>query len=62
MQKLTGQDFDYNIPAWREWMSREYNPTPKAVAQGSPALNEALLPSMIRQPRSPCYSDRRPRP
>jgi HEAT repeats len=31
LQKLTGRDFDYNIPAWREWMSRNYNPTPKAT-------------------------------
>jgi hypothetical protein len=31
LQKLTGQDFDYNVPAWREWMSREYNPKPKAT-------------------------------
>jgi hypothetical protein len=29
LQKLTGQDFDYNVPAWREWMSREYNPNPR---------------------------------
>jgi hypothetical protein len=30
LQKLTGQDFDYNVAAWREWVSRTYNPTPKA--------------------------------
>ncbi len=29
LQKLTGQDFAYNIPAWREWMSREFNPNPR---------------------------------
>ena len=29
LQKLTGQDFDYDIVAWRRWVSREYNPTPK---------------------------------
>lgn len=28
LQKLTGQDFDYNVAAWREWVSREYNPNP----------------------------------
>ena len=29
LQKLTGQDFDYNVPAWREWVSREFNPNPR---------------------------------
>ncbi len=29
LQKMTGQDFEYDIPSWRQWMSREYNPTPK---------------------------------
>jgi hypothetical protein len=29
LQKLTGQDFDYNVPAWKEWVSREYNPNPR---------------------------------
>jgi hypothetical protein len=29
LQKLTGQNFDYNVPAWREWMSREFNPNPR---------------------------------
>ena len=29
LQKLTGQDFDYDVAAWREWVSREYNPTPR---------------------------------
>ncbi len=36
LQKLTGQDFDYNIPAWREWMSREYNPTPTKASRKVP--------------------------
>ena len=33
LQKLTGQDFDYNIPAWREWVSRQYHPTPRPAAR-----------------------------
>jgi hypothetical protein len=36
LQRLTGRDFDYDIPAWREWMSREYNPTPKAATRTVP--------------------------
>lgn len=30
LQKLTGEDFGYDIAAWRRWVSREYSPTPKA--------------------------------
>ncbi len=30
LQKLTGKDFSYDIEAWRRWMSRSYNPTPRA--------------------------------
>jgi hypothetical protein len=29
LQRLTGQDFGYDIAAWRQWVSREYNPTPR---------------------------------
>jgi hypothetical protein len=29
LQKLTGQDFDYDVRAWKEWVSREYNPNPR---------------------------------
>ena len=32
LQKLTGQDFDYDVAAWRRWVSREYNPTPRPGA------------------------------
>ena len=34
LQKLTGQDFDYNVPAWQEWMSREFNPNPRPTQPG----------------------------
>jgi hypothetical protein len=30
LQNLTGQDFGYDIAAWRRWVSRGYSPTPKA--------------------------------
>jgi len=29
LQKLTGQDFGYDVAAWRQWVSRDYNPTPR---------------------------------
>jgi len=29
LQRLTGQDFDYDVAAWRQWVSREFNPTPR---------------------------------
>ena len=28
LTKLTGQDFGYDIEAWRHWVSREFNPRP----------------------------------
>jgi HEAT repeats len=31
--KLTGQDFGYDGSAWRRWISRSFNPNPKAVRQ-----------------------------
>jgi hypothetical protein len=31
LQKLTGQDFGYDVSAWREWVSRSFNPNPKPV-------------------------------
>jgi hypothetical protein len=31
LQKLTGQDFEYDVAAWRQWVSRGYNPTPRAT-------------------------------
>jgi HEAT repeat protein len=29
LEKMTGQDFGYDIAAWRHWASREFNPAPK---------------------------------
>ena len=29
LEKMTGQDFGYDIAAWRQWASREFNPAPK---------------------------------
>jgi len=29
LEKMTGQDFGYDIDSWRHWVSREFNPTPK---------------------------------
>jgi hypothetical protein len=28
LQKLTGQDFGYDIDAWRRWITRSFNPHP----------------------------------
>jgi hypothetical protein len=36
LQHLTGQDFDYNVAAWREWVSRRYNPTPTRPSRRVP--------------------------
>lgn len=29
LQKLTGQDFGYNIRAWKQWTAHDFNPAPK---------------------------------
>jgi hypothetical protein len=29
LQKMTGQDFDYDIDAWRQWVAHDFNPAPK---------------------------------
>ena len=29
LQKLTGQDFDYDIASWRSWVAHDFNPAPK---------------------------------
>ncbi len=29
LQKLTGEDFGYDIAAWRRWVTRSYNPHPR---------------------------------
>ena len=29
LQKMTGQDFDYDIEAWRRWVAHDFNPAPK---------------------------------
>jgi hypothetical protein len=29
LQKLTGEDFGYDIPSWRNWISHKFNPNPK---------------------------------
>jgi hypothetical protein len=29
LQKLTNEDFGYDIQAWRNWVSRQYNPNPR---------------------------------
>jgi hypothetical protein len=29
LQKLTGQDFGYNVEAWRRWVTRSFNPHPQ---------------------------------
>jgi hypothetical protein len=29
LEKMTGQDFGYDIESWRHWVSREFNPTPR---------------------------------
>jgi hypothetical protein len=31
LEKLTGQNFSYDFQAWRQWVSREFNPNPKPV-------------------------------
>jgi hypothetical protein len=47
LEKMTGQDFGYDIDSWRHWVSREFNPTPRPsrrVAQPEPASSQ-LPPS-----------------
>jgi hypothetical protein len=29
LQKMTGQDFDYDIDSWRQWVAHDFNPAPK---------------------------------
>jgi hypothetical protein len=29
LQKMTGQDFDYDIESWRRWVAHDFNPAPK---------------------------------
>ncbi len=29
LQKLTGQDFGYDVDSWRRWVARSFNPNPK---------------------------------
>jgi HEAT repeats len=29
LQKLTGQDFGYDIPSWKGWLAHKFNPNPK---------------------------------
>jgi hypothetical protein len=29
LQKLTGQDFGYDIPSWQRWVARSFNPHPR---------------------------------
>ena len=36
LQKLTGQDFSYDVEAWRHWMSRSYNPTTTKASRTVP--------------------------
>jgi hypothetical protein len=31
LQKLTGQDFGYDVAAWRNWVARSFNPHPEPV-------------------------------
>lgn len=31
LNRLTGQDFGYDVPAWRNWVSRFFNPRPDPV-------------------------------
>jgi hypothetical protein len=31
LQKLTGEDFGYDVDLWREWIARSFNPNPKPV-------------------------------
>jgi hypothetical protein len=26
---MTGQDFEYDIDAWRRWVAHDFNPAPK---------------------------------
>jgi hypothetical protein len=33
LNRLTGQDFGYNISAWRRWMKLAFNPHPNPVRQ-----------------------------
>jgi hypothetical protein len=33
LEKMTGQDFGYDVESWRHWVSREFNPTPKPARQ-----------------------------
>ncbi len=63
LQKLTGQDFDYNVAAWREWMSRRVQSDAQAVAQGSAAVSgTAAALGMRRSTFAQAFSSRsRPR-
>ena len=29
LQKLTGEDFGYDVQAWRRWVTRSFNPHPR---------------------------------
>jgi len=29
LEKMTGQDFGYDLESWRHWVSREFNPSPR---------------------------------
>ena len=29
LQKMTHQDFGYDVQSWRDWVSRQYNPEPR---------------------------------
>ena len=31
LQKMTGQDFGYDIESWRNWVSHDFNPAPAKV-------------------------------
>jgi hypothetical protein len=28
LQRLTGQDFEYDVARWRAWVARSFNPRP----------------------------------
>ncbi len=31
LQKLTGEDFGYDMASWRNWISHKFNPNPKPL-------------------------------
>ena len=64
LQKLTGEDFGYDIPSWRNWISRKFNPIPSQHV-GSLSPDQASPDWRVRQmapARSGFFLESRSRP